>query len=119
MQKAFVKIQHFLPRVRFVICEFLQFCMYKRGVRAPHFNQGRVWCFTARVLTALNCAMVDHGMIIGGPKMSGNFVRERQRIVTIYVNNTLPLAHEISRHFWAAYGMIIDRGMKCHFLHSK
>ena len=57
--------------------------------------------------------------------MSGNFVhckRERQRIVTdevrlpnlwyclhiystyiIYVNNTLPLAHEISRHFWAAY----------------
>ena len=27
-------------------------------------NQGRVWCFTARVLTALNCAMVDHGMII-------------------------------------------------------
>ena len=21
----------------------------------------------------------------------------------IYVNNTLPLAHEISRHFWAAY----------------
>ena len=22
----------------------------------------------------------------------------------IYVNNTLPLAHEISRHFWAAYG---------------
>ena len=26
----------------------------------------------------------------------------------IYVNNTLPLAlavHEISRHFWAAYGM--------------
>ena len=49
--------------------------MYKRGVRAPHMNQGRVWCFTARVLTALNCAMVDHGMII-------------------------------------------DRGMKCHFLHS-
>ena len=36
--------------------------------------------------------------------MSGNFVRERQRIVYIYVNNTLPLAHEISRHFWAAYG---------------
>ena len=47
--------------------------------------------------------------------MSGNFVRERQRIVyiynihviymyIIYVNNTLPLAHEISRHFWAAYG---------------
>ena len=38
--------------------------------------------------------------------MSGNFVRERQRIVYIYnihVNNTLPLAHEISRHFWAAY----------------
>ena len=43
--------------------------------------------------------------------MSGNFVRERQRIVyiynihmyIIYVNNTLPLAHEISRHFWAAY----------------
>ena len=24
----------------------------------------------------------------------------------IYVNNTLPLAHEISRHFWAAYGRI-------------
>ena len=24
----------------------------------------------------------------------------------IYVNNTLPLAHEISRHFWAAYGFI-------------
>ena len=23
----------------------------------------------------------------------------------IYVNNTLPLAHEISRHFWAAYGL--------------
>ena len=23
----------------------------------------------------------------------------------IYVNNTLPLAHEISRHFWAAYGV--------------
>ena len=22
----------------------------------------------------------------------------------IYVNNTLPLAHEISRDFWAAYG---------------
>ena len=41
--------------------------------------------------------------------MSGNFVRERQRIVCIYniiyVNNTLPLAHEISRHFWAAYGL--------------
>ena len=43
--------------------------------------------------------------------MSGNFVRERQRIVyiynihIIYVNNTLPLAHEISRHFWAAYGL--------------
>ena len=52
LQKAFVKIQHFLPRVRFVICEFLQLCMYKRGVRAPHINQGRVWCFTARVLTA-------------------------------------------------------------------
>ena len=51
------------------------------------------------------------GYFIGGPKMSGNFVhckRERQRIVHIvYVNNTLPLAlavHEISRHFWAAYG---------------
>ena len=42
-------------------------------------------------------------LTIGGPKMSGNFVRERQRI--IYVNNTLPLAHEISRHFWAAYGL--------------
>ena len=29
----------------------------------------------------------------------------------IYVNNTLPLAlavHEISRHFWAAYGKIIS-----------
>ena len=23
----------------------------------------------------------------------------------IYVNNTLPLAHEISRHFWAAYAV--------------
>ena len=23
----------------------------------------------------------------------------------IYVNNTLPLAHEISRHFWAAYDL--------------
>ena len=44
---------------------------------------------------------------IGGPKMSGNFVRERQRII-IYVNNTLPLAHEISRHFWAAYGCTRD-----------
>ena len=39
-------------------------------------------------------------------------VCERQRIVyiynmmyIIYVNNTLPLAHEISRHFWAAYGV--------------
>ena len=63
---------------------------------------------------------------ISGPKMSGNFVRERQRIVYIYnihmyVKNTMyvtllcmyvciyvcyickPLAHEISRHFWAAY----------------
>ena len=62
--------------------------------------------------------------------MSGNFVCERQRIVYIYnihvyyickqyvaaraqnfqyiihVNNTLPLAHKISRHFWAAYGII-------------
>ena len=38
--------------------------------------------------------------------MSGNFVRERQRIVYIYNIHvyTLPLAHEISRHFWAAYG---------------
>ena len=49
-------------------------------------------------------------LTIGGPKMSGNFVRERQRIVyiymyIIYVNNTLPLAHEISRHFWAAYAL--------------
>ena len=24
--------------------------------------------------------------------------------IEIMVNNTLPLAHEISRHFWAAYG---------------
>ena len=41
--------------------------------------------------------------------MSGNFVRELQRIYMyiIYVNNTLPLAHEISRHFWAAYVTIL------------
>ena len=29
----------------------------------------------------------------------------------IYVNNTLPLAHEISRHFWAAYELT---GQKLH-----
>ena len=52
-------------------------------------------------------------LLIGGPKMSGNFVRERQRIVYIYnihvyyiCKQTLPLAHEISRHFWAAYGLL-------------
>ena len=28
----------------------------------------------------------------------------------LYVNNTLPLAHEISRHFWAAYGCIDNKG---------
>ena len=27
----------------------------------------------------------------------------------IHVNNTLPLAHEISRHFWAAYGCVYVR----------
>ena len=55
--------------------------------------------------------------------MSGNFVRERQRIVyiynmymslmyIIYVNNTLPLAHEISRHFWAAYEQSLQTDIK-------
>ena len=28
------------------------------------------------------------------------------RMYIIYVNNTLPLAHEISRHFWAAYAAL-------------
>ena len=33
----------------------------------------------------------------------------------IYVNNTLPLAHEISRHFWAAY----DYGKRCQLWSAK
>ena len=48
-----------------------------------------------------NCYYFCARNTIGGPKMSGNFVHcKRER-------HTLPLAlavHEISRHFWAAYG---------------
>ena len=29
----------------------------------------------------------------------------------IYVNNTLALAHEISRHFWAAYGLSLWKNL--------
>ena len=36
----------------------------------------------------------------------------------IYVNNTLPLAHEISRHFWAAYGMNSSHSISSSCAHS-